>query len=803
MNFLLKNYLKIAWRNLSQHKSYSLINLFGLAVGMACCVLISLYIKEELSYDRFHEHSDRITAVGVGGGFFGRTLSTPYPLADALVNEIPEVEKAVRLDGTGSMSLSADRQDFMEIEDGLYAEPSFFEVFSFSLLSGSREDALAAPNSIVLSRSTSRRLFGTEEVLGKPLYWQKRDTVISLAVTGIVEDEPLRSSIDYDAIISFETMDEDRRDPGSWNSYFLATYALLQSPQSFKALPSKLDTLARKQFREAEGANADRSFFTVPLDEYHLSEDTDNSGFTGNRAYVYLFGSVALFILLIAGVNYVNLATARASLRSKEVGVRKTLGALKKQLAAQFVGESVILSLAAYLLGCLGALAVLPHFNQLFGTSLVWQANISFLLWLIAIAVGIGILAGLYPSLYLSSFTPSRVLRNQKARGSSGSILRKILVVTQFAIALVLIIGSLIVYEQLQYTQNKDLGFNGDQVVAVSMPSQRAWEQRETIKSNLAQYSGIMELSMSMGVPGEFNVRMGNEPDKLAPENKIESEETIVFAPAIVDENFLSLLEIDLVAGRSFSEERGTDVSSAYILNEKGAEMLGWTPEEAIGKTFGSNEKGTIIGVVENFHISSLHNDIEGVYLQLSESVSFFSGGTLLVKLASGQISETLDQIKTEVSKFSPNFTFSYEFLDDKFDAMYRTEQRFGKIVALFTAIAIIIACLGLYGLAAFSAERRVKEIGIRKVLGASVPNIIRLLSKDFLKLVILGFMIAVPIAWYAMNQWLSDFAYRIEIGAGIFILAGLSAVCIALATVSWQSIRAAVANPVDSLRSE
>ncbi len=800
---MLKNYLKIAWRNLTHHKSYTLINLFGLAVGMACCVLISLYIKEELSYDRFHENSDRITAVGVGGGFFGRTLSTPYPLADALASEIPEVEKAVRLDGTGSMNLSTDQQNFTEIEEGLYAEPSIFDVFSFTLLAGSSKNALAAPNSIVLSRSTSRQFFGSEEVLGEPVYWQKRDTVISLTVTGIVEDQPLRSSIEYDAIISFETMDEDRRDPGAWNSYFLATYALLQSPESFETLSSKLDTLAQKQFAEAEGANADRNFFTVPLEEYHLSEDTDNSGFTGNRAYVYLFGSVALFILLIAGVNYVNLATARASLRSKEVGVRKTLGAMRKQLAAQFVGESVILSLAAYLLGSLGALAVLPYFNQLFGTSLIWQANISFLLWLIAIAVGIGILAGLYPSLYLSSFTPSRVLRNQKARGSSGSVLRKILVVTQFAIALVLIIGSLIVYEQLQYTQNKDLGFNGDQVVAVNLPTQRAWEQRETIKNSLAQYSGIIELSMSMGVPGEFNIRMGNEPDKLAPENKIESEETIVFAPAIVDDKFLSLLEIDVVAGRSFSEERGTDAKSAYILNEKGAEMLGWTPEEAIGKTFGSNETGTIIGVVENFHISSLHNDIEGVYLQLSESDSFFAGGTLLAKLSSGQISETLDQIKTEVLKFSPNSTFSYEFLDDKFDAMYRTEQRFGKIVALFTAIAIIIACLGLYGLAAFSAERRVKEIGIRKVLGASVPNIVGLLSKDFLKLVIIGFLIAVPVAWYAMNQWLSDFAYRIEIGAGIFILAGLSAVCIALVTVSWQSVRAAVANPVDSLRSE
>ncbi len=800
---MFKNYIKIAWRNLVRHRSYTLINMLGLTVAMACCILISLYIREELSYDTFHENSDRIVAVGVKGGFFGRTLSTPYPLADALEGEVPEVEAAARIDGTGELNLSRDGQNFTLLESGKYAESSFFDLFSFDLVSGSRQQVLAAPNSIVLSESSRKKLFGEENPVGQSLYWQKRDTVINLQVTGIIEDEPRNSSIEYDALISFNTMEEDRRNPSAWTSYFLGTYALLQSPEAMDVLPSRLDTLAKAKFKLREGPSSERGLFFLPLADFHLSDESGSEGFTGNRNYIYLFGSVALFILLIAGVNYVNLATARASLRTREVGVRKTLGALRRQVAGQFIGEAVILSVSAYILGCVVAEGTLPFFNRLFGTSLVWNAHFDFLALLLLAATAIGILAGLYPSLYLSGFTPAGVLRNQKHSGRAGGVLmRKILVVAQFTIALVLIIGSIIVYKQLQFTQTKDLGFNGDQVVAVDLPNREAWNQRETLRNNLAGYSGIRELSLAMGAPGEFNIRLANDPGKLAPENNIESE-MVTFAPAVVDYSFIDLLDIEVVAGRKFSPERGSDEERAYMLNEKGVEMLGWTPEEAVGKSFGGSREGEIVGVVENFHISSLHDDIEGVYLMLGESGSFYSTGMLLAKLASGRISPALDRIKTEVSRFSPHAAFSYEFLDDKFDAMYRTERRFGRIVGIFTFIAIIIACLGLYGLAAFSAERRIKEIGIRKVLGASVIQIVNLLSIDFLKLVILGFVISVPIAWYAMNRWLSEFAYHIEIGPLIFGVAGISAVAIALLTVSWQSVRAATANPVDSLRSE
>lgn len=797
---MLKNYIKIAFRNLTQHKSYTLLNLMGLAVGMACCILIALYIREELSFDTFHPNADRITAVGTNG-LFGSTLSTPYPLADAMVDEIPQVEKAIRLNGTGQLLLSRDGQDYTEIEQGLYTDPEFFDVFSFKLLKGSTDQALSAPNSIVLSEDARRQLFGNENAVGQSLFWEQRDTVITLQVTGVVQDYPQNSSIKYEALVSGNTMPENRRSPDSWSAYSFRTFALLKNPDALQDMPAQLKTLAANHYKTDDEGNTNQYFYTIPLTDYHLSEETDDEGFTGNRAYVYLFGSVALFILVIACVNYINLATARASVRAKEVGVRKALGAGRLQVAGQFIGESVILSVGAFLLGSQLALWALPFFNDLFGTSVEWQSSAGFLLWLIGASIVIGIAAGLYPSAFLSRFTPSTVLRNKKGQGGSGVFLRKTLVVGQFAIALVLIIGALVIYRQLQFTQTKDLGFEGEQVVSVNFPNRDTWDRRDIIFNELAGQPGIKELSVASGSPGDLNIRMGQEAQKFSPKVNVDSdEETILYAPAVVDYNFLDLLQIDLIAGRNFARDRASDQDQAYIINKKMAQTLGWRPEEAVSKPF---LDGKIIGVTENFHISSLHKEIEGVVLQLHESNSWYAGGNILAKLAPGNIPGAMDRIKSELKTLAPHAPFDYEFLDDRFDAMYRTERRLGEIVSLFTFISIIIACFGLYGLAAFSAERRIKEIGIRKVMGATISNIVTLLSKDFLKLVILGFLIAIPIAWYIMNLWLQDFAYRIEIGISSFVITGVVAVLVALITVSWQSVRAAIANPVDSLRSE
>ena len=771
---------------------------------MACCILISLYAKEELSFDDFHEHADRIVSVGLESGFFGRMLSTPHPLADAMEDEMPAVEQAIRMTGTGPLKLSRDGQNFTEIESGKYTETAFFDMFSFDLTRGNPAKALESPNSIVLTGSASRQLFANgQNPLGQSLYWQRRDTVEMLEVTGIVEGAPKNSSITYGAIVSYNTRDKTRRRSDSWRAYSLNTYALLNSSESFSSLPAQFEELVRAHYKTKEGEEPGTSFFGVPLTALHLSEISNDDGFTGNRAYLYLFGSVALFILIIACVNYVNLATARTSLRSQEVGVRKTLGAMRGQIAGQFLGESVLLAVLSYLFGFVISLMALPYFNRLFGTNVVWADNYVFLGWLLVAAVAIGILAGLYPALYLSGFSPVKVLRSKATHGSSGSWLRKTLVVAQFAIAMALIISALVVYEQLNYTQTKDLGFDGEQVVSVQMPNPQSWRMRDQIRSTLINHPGIQEASVASSVPSEFNIRLGRKPEQISSKAQTDTDESIVFAPAVVDYHYLDLLDIELLAGRNFSADLATDKARGYIINKKGATRLGWTPEEAIGKSFSMQEKGEIIGVAENFHVKSLKDEIEPVVLQMKESSSWSSRGNILARLASDQIPESMEYIESELKKFDATMMFRYDFLDDKFDAMYRTERRLAKIVSLFTFIAIVIACLGLYGLSAFSVERRVKEVGIRKVLGATATQVVGLLSKDFLKLVALGFVIAVPIAWYAMNQWLQDFAYRIEIGAGIFVLAGAVALFIALATVSWQSVRAALANPVDSLRSE
>lgn len=802
---MLKNYIKIAWRNLIKNKSYTAINILSLAVGMTCCLLIGLYIQEELSFDTFHINVDRIAAIGNESGFWGTSLITPYPLADALVEEIPQVESAVRLLNSRGLLLSKDGRNFIEIENGQFTSNSFFDIFSFNLLSGNEDNVLSSPNSIVLSEVVAEQLFGSENPVGQSLFWQQRDTLTALQVSGIIENQPKNSSIQYRALISMNTLSESRRSPDSWGGSSYYTFALLQTSEAISSMDDPLLSLVERHYEPSEEGEYSHQFFTLPLTEFHLSEATDDPGFTGNRFYIYLFGSIALFILIIACVNYVNLATARATLRAKEVGIRKVLGAMKKQVAGQFIGESMMLSTIAYMIGCGLTIFALPFFNQLFGSSLQWQESSSFMLWMILVAVGIGIVAGCYPSIYLSRFSPSSVLRSQKTGTGSGAFLRKTLVVAQFSIALVLIIGSMIVYEQLQFTQTKDLGFDGDQVVVVDLPNRDSWSQREVLRDNLNNLTGIEEVSMAMATPGKFNTRITQHPSFFSTDAQVEDDvSNMVLAPAYVDHNFFDLLEIKIIAGRDFSEDMGSDVHNAVIINEKTAEFLGWSTEEAIGKSFNTGRKDKeVIGVVENFHISSLHEEIQGVSIQLHDPNSFFGRGSIVAKLVQDRISEVMKEIEDEVKAFAPNTPFTYEFLDDRFDAMYRTERRFGQVVAMFTFIAIVIACLGLYGLATFSAERRIKEIGIRKVLGASVTNIVALLSKDFLKLVALGFLISIPIAWYAMNKWLTDFAYRIEIGANLFLIAGVAAILIALFTVSWQSMKAATANPVDSLRSE
>jgi putative ABC transport system permease protein len=794
---MIKNYFKIAFRNIRQHKSYAIINVFGLMVGMSACILIGMYVKEELSYDDFHQNSDRIAAISTDHAFFGNMQTTPFPLADAISSQIPQAEVATRMNQSNPIRLSIDETNFIEISDVKYAEPTFFEVFSYDLIQGNKQKVLEAPNQIVLSSQTSKRLFGDMNPVGERIAWAKQDTVISLEVSGVIENPPGNTAIQFNALLSFNTLSESQRPVDGWGRYSFSTFVLFKDAKALQQSTENLASIAEAN----HGANVP-VFSPIPITELHLSELTQNAGFTGNVKYIYFFTTIALFILLIAGVNYINLSTARVATRSRETGIRKTLGARREQITFQFLGESILLALGAFVLSVSLTGFILPFFNSLFGTDLIWADNRFFLLYMALGAILVGILAGIYPALYLSRFSPSDVLKNKLPSGAS-SILRKSLVVSQFAIALILITGSLVINKQLQFTQSKDLGFEGEQVVVIELPNSQAWQARQTLRNNMISHAGVLEATVANGAPGEFNMRISHGPERFSPEAQTDSEEAITVAPGVIDYHFIDVLDIELLAGRNFSQEYASDFDRGYILNKKAAELLGWTPQEAIGKSFNLSNEGEVIGVAENFHLSSLHYGIDPVVLQMHEASSWSSNGMLLARLHPDHIPETMEFLKAEIAEFSLHQPFSYEFLDNKFDSMYRTEQRLGRVVALFTFVAIFVACLGLYGLATFAAERRIKEIGVRKVLGASVASIVALLSKDFIKLIIMGFIIASPIAWYLFNQWLADFEYRIEIGPGIFAIAGGAALLIALLTVSWQSIKAAIANPVESLRSE
>jgi putative ABC transport system permease protein len=802
---MLRNYLKIAWRNLKQNKSYTLINFIGLTLGMTCCVLIALYVKSELSYDQFNKNLSHIVAVGSSTKSFGKMMETPYPLASTSVNEAPGVESAVRMKGVYHLYLSKDKKHYTPI-DGKYTQPSFFDIFSFKLLKGNSNKALSAPNSIILTQKAAQKLFGKQEAIGKSLYWQQSDTTKLMNVTGIVSNPPLHSSIQFGALVSMETRwaAHPKLSPSAWEVYGYHTFALLNKHVSISQFNQSLQSIAKSHYKKDTTA----TFFPIPLKSYHLSPltSTRNSGFTGSNVYLYLFGSIALFILFIACVNYVNLSTARASTRIREVGVRKTLGAGRWQLASQFLGESIFLSFCTFLAAVYISYLLVHPFNYLFGSSIVFKANLPLLGWLLLAAIIVGILAGSYPALYLSNFSPVSIFSSGRHGSRSKGWERKTLVTIQFAIASIFIIGSVVVYRQLYYTQHVNLGFDGNQVVVFQFPKARMWQNRNTIRQTISSLPGVRKASVADGAPASFYVSVGLKPKEISKDAKVSSsnKKYIRFIPAVVDYDYLPTLNIKLLVGRNFSQAHPSDLKGAFILNKKAVKTLGWTPKQAVGKEITFKDlKGKIIGVTQNFHITSLYRPIRPVLLTLSESKTWSVGGMLLAKLSPDHIAKTVASIQKRLKNFAPYSTINYQFVDQEFAAMYRSDRRLGEVIGLFALIAVVIACLGLFGLATFTTQRRTKEIGIRKVLGASERSIVRLLSKDFLKLVAIGFVIAVPIGWYAMHRWLQNFAYKITMSWWIFLLAGGIALIIALATVSWQSVRAALANPVDSLRSE
>lgn len=793
---MLKNYLKIAFRNLWRHKGFSFINIMGLTVSMTACFLIFLYISFELSYDSFHEKKDRIYRIVAD-------IKTPTEVIKAggpswavppnVKSEFPEVESVVRLSNE-SLLVRKDDKKFQE-ENSVFADSSVFNVFDFTLLKGDLKTALKDELSIVFSETAAKKYFGTANPIGQTLLLTGEG--FPAKVTGIMKDIPENSHIKADMLVSMSTLTK-KLAPGldeQWGNYGAAAYVLLKPNTNAKALEAKFPAFLEK--RNGEEMKKSQMYATLllePLRDVYLRSTRDGSA-KGNINNVYIFSVVAIFILLIACINFINLTTARSTERAKEVGIRKVVGAAKAQLARQFVGESVIICLIAFVLAVILSALMLPSFNLLAGKTVsagIFR-NGQYLLVLLIASIGIGLLAGIYPALVLSAFKPVIVLKGRFATGSRGIFLRKGLVVTQFSISVALIIGTIVVYNQMNYMRSRELGFSKDQMMILNSngdPAKVAFQQA------IASIPSVKSTALSSSVPGTGNPGAYSEIENTKGDLQVANLDLY-----FVDFDYIPLFKIKMVAGRAFSKDFATDTTQAMILNESAVKMFGYSsPQEAIGRRFKQwGREGKIVGVMKDFHFRALQEPIKPLSMRIEPNRS----DLVSVNVSAANLPATIAAIEKEWKKFIPNRPFSYFFLDEFFDKQYKGEERFGKLFLNFAILAIFISCLGLLGLASYSTVQRTKEIGIRKVMGASVQGIISLLSKEFLTLVLLSFFIAMPVAWYFMHAWLKDFPYRTDICWWVFVLAGVLALFIALITVSFQAVKAAIANPMKSLRTE
>ena len=812
---MLTNYLKIAWRTLQRHRSYTFINVAGLGVGLACCLLILGYVQHELSFDRFHPHRDRLYRVALeqlSQNQATASVETPPILAETLVRDFPEVVHATRLwrDWSGRMALRYGTQRFFE--DGvLFADSNFFEVFGFRLLRGDPRTVLASPFSILLTETTAAKYFGSEDPMGKTITLREpsdRD-LFEYRVTGIVADPPAASHLRFDFLASYASQRASRSETWLGADYFdPLTYVVLRPGADPAALEARFPGLIQRyvapQFEENRGLSLAQfqaagngfRYFLQPVPRIHLHSDLAGElQPNGDATYVVLFGTVALFILLLAGINFTNLATAQSAGRAREVGVRKVLGSQRRQLVGQFLTESVLLSLAALLLAVTLVHLLMLAFDRLTGISLSLPDLAILLPGLLAFGLFTGLLAGLYPAYFLSGFPPVAVLKRSR-QGPRSSALRNSLVVFQFAVSILLIAGTLVVYNQMDYMRSKKLGFRTDQVVVIE-GAEVLGRQGETFRQRLRDHAGIAFVSNAEKVPGR-----SFDTARFRAEGTAEDDRVLMpYTYASFD--FVETLGLELVSGRSLSRTTPGD-SLGVILNETAVARLGL--EHPIGtRLIWPNESTyTIVGVVKDFHFASLHETI-GPFALLGPDPCNTNRPNLLItaRLRTDDLPAALAFLRRTWGAFAPQQPFSYSFLDADLDALYRAEARTARLLGLFTLLAIGIACLGLFGLASFTAQQRTKEIGVRKVLGASVGSVVALLSTDFLKLIGLAFLVAAPLAYFGMERWLDDFAYRIEMSWQTFLIAGLAALGVALVTVSYQSIKAALVDPVKSLRYE
>ena len=816
---MIQNYLKMAWRNLMKNKTFSFINIFGLAIGFTCCMLISLYLVNELSYDKYHKHADRLYQLGTTfvrpDKEDDRTANTPAPMAAAMQQEYPEIEKTTRLLKTFAddktllqyTPVKGDTRSFYETQ-GYLADSTFFQLFTYQFREGNPATALMQPNTVVLSQEIADKLFGKESALNKVIrISSSTNGDYDFRVTGVFVPGTKPTHIDARFFMSvngggIENYIRARTDLASNNMFY--TYFLLKPGSDARKLEAKFPAFIDKYAsKDLKAMGFYKKQFLTAVKDIHLNSNTrSNVSASGSVTYLYILASVALFTLLIACINFMNLSTARSSKRSSEVGIRKVLGAQRGSLVKQFLGESLLMAIIAFIFAVLITQLLLPLFAQVAGKDLSFSFKEHSVLFVafFALAVLTGLLAGSYPAFYLSSFRPVRVLKGKFQNSFAAISLRKALVIVQFVISVVLIIASVVISRQMTFLRSKDLGFTKDQQIVIPLRSNTAKNIYTALKSELGKNPAIQSVGASEYYPGIFNPR--DMPLYKEGQNMGVAKRTFMNS---VDEDYLQTLGIRPLAGHLFSKDFPGDTSDRIILNENGIMQMGFSsPQDAVGKYVaidyhGRNYRLQVVGVVKDFHFQDLHMPIEPCGFQLS------NGGFnyVIAHTKGSNMSTVLKSVEQTWNGLNPNEPFEYSFLDDDFAKNYAAENRLFAIVRYFTLIAILISCLGLFGLATFSAEQRTKEIGIRKVLGATSSNIVGLLSKDFLKLVTVAIVVASPIAWYVMNRWLRDFAYRISIGWWMFFLAAMLALVIAFATISLQAIRAAHTNPVKNLRTE
>lgn len=790
---MLKNYFKVAVRNLFRHKEFSFINIAGLATGLACSIFILLWVRDELSYDRFHENAPNIYRITASLPELDvHAAVTPAPLAPAIVREIPEIRGSVRISSYHSDLLQVDDRMFNE-KRILYADTNFFDVFTYTFIEGDASTALSLPEGILLTKDMAKKYFGDGSALGKTITKNHKET---FTVAGVLENAPLNSHLQFDFIqpMTFLARTHNDLKNNVWDNYNWYSYVLLDknfdaTPESLKKVVTSIENIYR----------ANESFLKVvfdlqPVTDVHLNPRpyVDFPG-AGNIQYVYIMMVIAVIILIVACINFMNLSTARSARRAKEVGLRKVSGAGRSQLIGQFLAESSLIALIALVLGLLLVWSLMPFFNDLAEKNLSLNLfDKDILLGLLTICLVTGIISGSYPAMFLSGFMPAEVLKGSIKTGAASSLFRNTLVVVQFSISIVLLIGTGVVYSQLQFIKHQNLGFDRENLVYSPM-SGELWNKYQTLRTELEKNQLAADFTFVEDLP----TNLTNATVSVEWEGKDPNSQPL-FTNLAIDENFFDVFQTKLIAGRGFSKAFTADTSN-LIVNEKALKIIGLTPEEAVGKplTLWGN-KGTIIGVVKDFNFRPIQQPIEPLLLRLNTW-----GGNAVVRAKAGQTEAVIRELEKIFNELNPGYPFAYNFVDQDLAKLYKSEQRLGSLFNVFSVLAVFISCLGLYGLSAFLAERRTKEIGVRKVLGASVVSVVFLLTKSFTRPVLVAMVIATPLAWFGMSKWLEGFAFHVDIHWGIFVLAFMIALLIAWLTVSFESLKAAIINPAKSLKNE